>query len=391
MMDSALVYLLLLAGVAIGWGFGYRFARQSKPPEPDWIPNVELLLAEANDVALERFLNVPQLDDDALDLLLKLGRSLREKGEADRAIHLHQSLFARTDLPKHSMQALELELAVDYAHAGLLDRAERLFLELLDSKGRVQEKAAFALVELYEEEGDWQQILDLHQRKKLPSDDTIARRVAHAACEMAEQARQQDDFLELHKLCKRALKVDPHCARAWVVQGDLAHVQGELREAVRCYLRAVDVDGQAIIHTLEPMVDCFRQLQDLDGLERYLGQHWRDTHYVPALIAQLECEAEQGDASSAISQLLQELTTQPSNQGFFALVELVMRHRQQLDKSQLLVVYGILRRIVESEPRFVCNHCGFKATEPHWRCPSCKSWSTLGSFVPQPPVARLKL
>ena len=91
------------------------------------------------------------------------------------------------------------------------------------------------------------------------------------------------------------------------MQGDLAHAQGELREAVRCYLRAVNVDGQAIIHTLEPMVDCFRQLQGLEGLERYLGQHWRDTHYVPALIAQLECGAEQGDTSAAISQLLQEL------------------------------------------------------------------------------------
>ncbi|ASP40385.1 hypothetical protein CHH28_17630 [Bacterioplanes sanyensis] len=390
-MDSALMYLLLLAGVAIGWGFGYRFARQSKPPEPDWIPNVELLLAEANDIALERFLSVPHIDDEALDLLLKLGRSLREKGEADRAIHLHQSLFARTDLPKHSMQALEFELAVDYAHAGLLDRAERLFLELLESKGRVQEKAAFALVELYEEEGDWVQILELYRRKLLPHDDGLNRRVAHAACELADKARHQGDFLELHKLCKQALKVDSHCARAFVVQGDLAHSQGELREAIRCYLRAVEVDGQSIIHVLEPMVDCFRQLGDFDGLSRYLGEHWRSTQYVPALIAQLECDAEQGDASASISQLLQELSHQPSNQGFFALVELVMRHRQQLDKSQLMLVYGILRRIVESEPRFVCNHCGFKATEAHWRCPSCKSWSTLGAFATQPPVARLKL
>ncbi len=80
MMDSALVYVLLLLGVAIGWTLGYRFARQvKKDSPPDWIPSVEFLLAEANDASLERLLNIPQLDDDAIDLFLKLGRSLREK------------------------------------------------------------------------------------------------------------------------------------------------------------------------------------------------------------------------------------------------------------------------------------------------------------------------
>jgi lipopolysaccharide biosynthesis regulator YciM len=95
--------------------------------------------------------------------------------------------------------------------------------------------------------------------------------------------------------------------------------------------------------------------------------------------------------SRAMTTLLSELAEQPSNLGFFALVELVVRHRQQLDKSQLLVVYDILRRIVENEPKFVCKNCGFKAKEFHWRCPSCKDWSTINSFVPQLPKAKLDL
>ncbi len=81
MMDSALVYILLLTGVALGWTFGYRFAQQGKKSEkPDWIPSIEYLLAESNDASLAKLLNVDQIDDDAIDLFLKLGRSLREKG-----------------------------------------------------------------------------------------------------------------------------------------------------------------------------------------------------------------------------------------------------------------------------------------------------------------------
>ena len=392
MMDSALVYVLLLLGVAIGWTLGFRFARQGKKKSsPDWIPSVEFLLAEANDASLERLLNVPDLDDDAIDLFLKLGRTLREKGEADRAIHLHQSLFARTGLPRSTQMLLELELAIDYSYAGLLDRAERLFLRLLDARGHIHEQASHYLIELYEEEGEWRRILDLHRNKKLAGGAETERRIAQAACELAEQAAEKGDYLETQQLCRQALRVDSRCARAYVVQGNLAHSQQEPREAIRCYLRAVELDEQVIVVVLERMEACFQAVGDAAGLLQHLTKQWQLTQYVPALVARTECLATNQGIEQALTSLLSELAAQPSNQGFFALVELVVRHRQQLDKSQLLVLYDILRRIVESEPKFVCRNCGFRAKEFHWRCPSCKDWSTIHSFVPQPPKAKLDL
>lgn len=392
MTDSALLYVLLLGGIAIGWTLGFRFARQvKKEAHPNWVPSVEFLLAEANDAALERLLNVPQLDDDALDLFLKLGRSLREKGEADRAIHLHQALFARTDLTRNTQQIVELELAIDYSRAGLLDRAERLLLELLSARGRTADRAARYLVELYEEEGEWQNIFDLYRKKELPHSAVLEKRVAQAVCELAEQATRQQNFLDTQLLCRQALKIDNRCARAYVVQGDLAFGQGEPHEAIRCYLKAVEVDPQAIVSVLNPLCDSFAKVGDTAGLMVHLGKQWQASHYVPALMASTHCTAETEGPETAINKLLGELTQTPSNQGFFSLVELVVRHKLQLDKSQLLVLYGILRRIVENEPKFLCKSCGFKAIEFHWRCPSCKDWSTIGPFVPQLTRSKLDL
>jgi len=385
MMDSLLVYVLLLSGIAIGWLLGFRFSRsRKKNTRPDWIPSVEYLLAEANDASLERLLNVPQLDDDAIDLFLKLGRTLREKGEADRAVHLHQTLFARTGLPKNKQMILELELAIDYSYAGLLDRAERLFLELLNTRrGRIFEQSSLYLIELYEEEGEWGKILQLHQDKKIASAPEFETRIAQAACELAELATESGDYYETQKLCRQALKIDSRCARAYVVQGDMAYSQNESREAIRCYLRAVEVDSQSIVVVLDKMTQSFRAVGDNSGLLTYLDKHWKSSHYVPALMAKTEVLSQQNSAEEAITILLQELSVTPSNQGFFALVELSVKHRLQLDKSQLLVLYDILRRIVEHEPKFICRACGFKAKEFHWRCPSCKDWSTVESFMPQ--------
>ena len=389
MPDSALLYILLLAGVALGWTLGFRYATQSrKTGYPDWIPSVDYLLAESNDLSLEKLLAVDHVDDGSMDLFLKLGRSLREKGEVDRATHLHQRLFARPDLERGVIQSVQLELALDYSYAGLLDRAEKIFRELLDAKNHVADRAAAHLVELLEEEGEWQQILDLYNARKLPGNGVLPRRVSHAACELAERALKRGDFLETQQLCRLALKIDSRCARSFVVSGNLAYGQNEFREAIRCYLRAAELDQHSVIRTLDHLVHAFQQVNDSDGLKEHLRRHWNASHYVPALVACVETMAAENEGADAMRKLLEELQHSPSNQGFLALAELVVKYRQSLDKSQLMVVYGILRRIVAAEPKFVCSNCGFKAKEPHWRCPSCKDWASVRAYVPQPPLSK---
>jgi len=384
MPDSALIYILLLAGVALGWTFGYRYATQSKRPDyPDWIPSVDYLLAESNDLSLEKLLNIEQIDDGSMDLFLKLGRSLREKGELDRAMHLHQRLFARADLERSAMQSIQLELALDYSSAGLLDRAESILRELVSGRGHVSDTAAVHLVELLEEEGEWGAIIELYTERKLPGQTGLNKRVSHAACELAERSLKRGDYLETQKSCRLALKIDSACARSFVVSGDLALGQGEYREAIRCYLRAGEVDQQSVIRFLDKLVQAFRQIGDAEGLKEHLRKQWNESQYVPALVACIEAMAEQKEGDAALSGLIGELDQFPSNQGFLALAELVVRHRQQLDKGQLLAVYDILRRIVAAEPKFVCSNCGFRAKEPHWRCPSCKDWASVKAYTPQ--------
>ncbi|GAA6145711.1 tetratricopeptide repeat protein [Thalassolituus maritimus] len=385
LFDTAILYVLLLAAVALGWTLGYRYAQQSKKQDyPDWIPSVDFLLAESNDSALENLLKIDQLDDDSIDLLLKLGKSLRDKGELDRAMHLHQKLFARADLERSALYAIQFELACDYSSAGLLDRAERILRDLLEAKGHNRDKAALLLIELLEEEGEWQNIIDLYREKMLPQGSRLSRRVAHAACERAEHAVRQSDFLTVQKLCKQALKIDSGCARAHIVLGDLAYSQNEYREAIRCYLKAAEVDDSSVLSVVEKLSAAFKYSSDYSGLKQHLTEHWIKTGYVPALVASMNVEGSDALPESAVSELLLELKKRPSNQGFLALAEVVLSHRQQLDKSQLLQLYDILRGIVASEPKFVCSSCGFKAKEPHWRCPSCKDWATIKAFVPQP-------
>ncbi len=382
MIESLLVFLLVLTGTAAGWFLGRRSAKSATARQsPDWIPSVELIFSQNSDVALKRLVSAQSLDDDMVEIFLKLGKSLREKGEVERAIHLHQNLFARTDLNKQILQELELELALDYSAAGLHDRAERLLIELLASKGKVQEKAAITLLQIMEEEGERQNILELSQQRKFPSQAAIQKRIAHAACELAVRSSARGDYIETRQLCRQALKADSRCARAYVVLGDMAFHQHEFNEAIRCYLKALDLDSGSIIALLDSLVESFRQLEDLQGLLAHLQRHDVALEYVPALVAKAEALASEKDTDTALQTFIEDLEAHPSYSGYVAMLGLILTFQRQLTESQAQGVYGMLQRIRAEEPAYVCGHCGFKARQFHWRCPSCSDWASLKALT----------
>ena len=373
------MFLLLVVAIASGWLLGRFQGTRSATLRMgrDTLPSIDFLLAENNDEALDRLLDVAEISDEAVDLYLNLGRVFREKGQTEKSIQLHQNLFARTDLSDKAQLDVELELATDFLKAGLFDRAERLLVDLVQEEGHARHHASRLLVQLYEEEQEWQSILELYKKSKFQDPPEISRRVAQAACEYANELFFKGDYLASHQYLKLALKIDPLCARANVIFAQVAASQGEPKEAIRCYLKALKQNKNVMSAVLPEMVECFLELDDYQGLDKQLASHWQDNHAVDVLVKRVTLLSRQGKQQQGIEILLTELFQHPSNQGFFALVEMVVNQKAVLNSSQLMSVYDILRRIVETESKYVCRSCGFKAIEHHWRCPSCKDWASV--------------
>lgn len=378
------LFVLLFIAVAIGWLAGFYVGRKKKiSKEPDFIPSIDYLLAQNNDATLKKLLAVPNLNSDTIELYINLGRSLRHKGEVERAIHLHQSLFARTSLPKSTLLKLELELAVDFLRAGLFDRAERLLLELVKVKSDIQSRACLYLLELYEEEGSWQEIINVYEKKQLLDNDEIRQRVGHAICEIAKKHLDKNNYLDAHKALRKALKIYDGCSRAFVLQGNLAKRQNEHHEAIRCYLKAVAINKNAIIHLLPSLVESFSILQDEQGLLQHLNEHWHRSHYVEVLEKKTEIEAKLYGPYQALENLIRILKEQPTDRAFFILIDLIYKHKLSMDMQGALELHGLVKKIAEQSPLYICNDCGFKAKEPHWQCPSCKKWSSIEPAKPR--------
>ncbi|MEQ1813333.1 MAG: lipopolysaccharide assembly protein LapB, partial [Candidatus Nitrotoga sp.] len=127
-----------------------------------YFQGLNFLLNEQQDKAIEAFIEVVKVDPQTIELHFALGSLFRRRGEVDRAIRMHLNLVERTDLEEDKRQQAMFELAQDYLKAGILDRAEALFIKLESTS---YAKAALdLLLELYQKEKDWLKAIDITHR-----------------------------------------------------------------------------------------------------------------------------------------------------------------------------------------------------------------------------------
>ncbi|MGB0713705.1 MAG: tetratricopeptide repeat protein, partial [Gammaproteobacteria bacterium] len=157
-MPSWIWFVLPLAMV-VGWVIGRR-GGTTRPKGDEacfdtrYFQGLNYVLNEQPDKAIEVFIKMVEVDSDTVETHFALGSLFRRRGEVDRAIRLHQNLIARPNLDRGQRAQALLELGRDYMLAGLFDRAENLFRELVDARFHIRQ-AYENLVAIYEQEKDW--------------------------------------------------------------------------------------------------------------------------------------------------------------------------------------------------------------------------------------------
>src|SRR3989344_3578847 len=152
---STLWALLIFAALISAWYLGYhtrqkRLEAQKLNLPRDYLVGLNFLLNEETDKAVDVFIKMLEVDSDTVETHLAIGKLFRRRGEVDRAIRIHQNLIARPHLDKEYREQSLFELGQDYMSAGMLDRAERIFLDLIDVKSYAV-KALCILLDIYQQ------------------------------------------------------------------------------------------------------------------------------------------------------------------------------------------------------------------------------------------------
>src|SRR3990167_4983801 len=152
--------LLFLIGIGVAYFIGYRHRPKEEPSRKiqlprDYLIGLNFLLNEETDKAVDIFIKMLEVDSETVETHLAVGKLFRRRGEVDRAIRIHQNLIARPQLERVYREQSLFELGQDYLSAGMLDRAERIFLELVDAKSH-SAQALRTLIDIYQQEKDWE-------------------------------------------------------------------------------------------------------------------------------------------------------------------------------------------------------------------------------------------
>lgn len=396
-MDNPLIFVLLFCAVACGWWLGRRSNNGALLGSVSSLPSqyyrgLNYLLDGRPDGAIDHFISALEVNSETLETHIALGNVLRRRGEVDRAIRIHQNLLARPDLPRPQMHIAHLELARDYISAGLLDRAETLFLDLVAESEEQRDISRQHLIELYRSERDWgaaiEQASALMPRRRFlrsalrdpapqPSGQAIAVQLSHFHCEHAEERREGSDIAGARSALERALDCDPDCVRASIALGRLEGEAGNHRAAIAALARVEEQDADFLPETIPVLRACYHELDEAEAFSRYLRE-CLDKHPSTPLVIAVADDIQGREGSDAARAFLAERLAQvPSLRGLLKLIRLHDATTQDPDAGDATAMLSVLLdRLIEERPVFRCSHCGFSAKHLLWFCPGCKYWGT---------------
>lgn len=379
MLELWILFLLLPLAAASGWFLAryhgvQRSRKRTRVLSSNYFRGLNYLLNEQPDKAIEVFLKLAEINKDTVETHLALGNLFRRRGEMDKAIRFHKHIITRPHLTDEQRSQALLELGEDYMQAGLLDRAERLFSELLDHDLE-QEAPTRQLLDIYQQEKDWDKAIEQARRLQRDDGEDGGRLIAHFHCEIAARALEQGDEEAVMRSLRQARRCDSGNARARLIQGDLARKGERWSEAAECYREACELDPDCIVFTLDPLIEAHRRAGQADRVAGWLEGMVERRPMTTAVLALARIKAET-DPRVAVEFLLHHQSQRPTVKGLEYLIELVYRQGVSLDELGPELIQDLIRRLLDGQPRYRCQQCGFSGRAWHWMCPSCRRWNT---------------
>lgn len=379
MLLSYTALLLLPVAATCGYWFGQR-DRKKLPSLPHWhrdyFKGLNYLLDEQPDKAVDVFIKLLEVDSDTVETHLALGSLFRRRGEVDRSTRIHQNLIARPQLERnYKVQALSA-LGQDYLRAGVLDRAERLFLELVELDA-IDEKNLKFLLHIYQQEKEWEKAIEIATKLQKISGRSSLPILAQYHCELAEIKKSQNACEAAIDYCRSAEAIDHDCVRASLLRGEIEMSLGNYENAIRCYKRVKKQDSSFLSETIEPLVQCYQALDKEDELLHYLNDALQQyQRFSLVLVISQYVQKREGD-TAAIEFLAEQIRHRPSLRALRHLLELYIANSKGDTREKLSILQNFMDTLLEDKPTYRCCHCGFSGRILYWLCPGCHHWMSV--------------
>lgn len=372
------LFLLLLPLAAFsGWLIGRRDAtegRECNDVSMDYLQGLSFLLNDQQDKALDVFVRMLESNSEVVEIHLALGNLFRKQGEVERSIRIHQNLIARPTLkPEHRSQAL-YELAQDYMKAGLLDRAEKLFLEVLDKK-KFTVLALRNLLDIYQQEKEWLKAIQIAERLNYLSSHNYKTIQSHFYCELADNAIRTDEFKTARLMVQKAINADKQNPRANILDGDLFLQEKRYKQALKSYHKILHFDIDYFSEVIDKITQCYIALGAEDEMIGHFMGMYKSNPDILSSSVFCNLIVSSGN-EELLSQFVSRLTDVKTSDELLNVLFLIS-NKPELIVDNMDKIITSTNSIIENSTPYKCTNCGFKAKSIHWNCPGCHQWGCV--------------
>jgi lipopolysaccharide biosynthesis regulator YciM len=371
--------LLLPAAAWSGWFVARRNRESQAEPNSnqlsrEYVVGLNYLLNEQPDKAVDLFIKLLEVDSETVETHLALGSLFRRRGEVDRAIRIHQNLIARPQLSLFQRKESLMALGQDYMSAGVFDRAERIFLEVVDLIGEHEVSSLRGLLAIYQQEKAWEKALEIIKKFEASTSSDMSVQAAHYYCEIASLALKDNMPEKALQSIKQALSEDKKSVRASLMLAEIEMQKGRFKQAIKALMKVPEQDPEFFNEIIEPLVHCHRELDLMDECIDYLEQKLPEHPRASVIFVIGDYLSREKGVDFAIDFVSSHLGRHPTIRGLNRLIHwhLDSAHGKVRDKLEML--HAITSKFLENKPVYRCGQCGYGGHLLHWHCPSCKAW-----------------
>ncbi|NIN59518.1 MAG: lipopolysaccharide assembly protein LapB [Xanthomonadales bacterium] len=379
-MTEILLLALIPLAIWLGWWLARsastrRERKRNRLFSNQYFQGLNYLLNEQPDKAIQVFLEMAEVNKDTVETHMALGSLFRRRGEVDRAIRLHQNIISKHSLDERQRTRALLELGEDYMRAGLFDRAERLFSELIERNVHAP-SALWNLLDIYQQEREWQQALNQAARLDRLGTPGMSVYMAHFCCELAEAELAAGKPEAARRHLRQARRHDPESIRAQFIQARIAAHGGDHVSAMECYEQIAALEADYLPDLLDAYFDSARRA-GLEARARAQLETWSEAYDgISVVLRKAEFLQEEQGLGAAAAYLARTLSDRPSVRGLDRLMAMKQEGGPDIESGEE-VLRTVAQRLLASQSTYQCSHCGFSGQAHNWQCPSCKKWSTV--------------
>jgi len=379
---NALFWLLLPVAAISGWMAAFRhfksLANNNVPDVYAYSPRAKKggdFIYTEPDKAVDIVIDQVEVTPDTVEVHLALGNLYRRSGEVSRAIRFHQNLSEKHALSNPQRENILFELGRDYLSAGLLDRAERIFKDLLTAD-EFKVASCKALVEVYQQEKDWDAAIEYAEIYQRLSKKSQKNRIAHYYCEKAEKIKIKGkvDPTQVIPLLQFALKKDRSCVRANILLGDMSYSSLEYGKSLEFYMAAVSQDGAFLPVVFDNLICSIQLSPKTEQLVSLLPSAFTGGSSEGMLTGHSEIPSNKNKAINYVELQLGKTPSLTLLEKYFCLLS---DGSQSVERKAISQIQNALSQINKTNASYKCVSCGLGVHALQWQCPSCSSWSTI--------------